>query len=662
MSQIGDLIPVARIVRHGYERYDGFGYPDGLAAEAIPFASRLLSVVRAFEAMTSGRAYRPARAINEALQELQEESARQFDPRVVEACTRVLEKDPHLAGTGGVDEAMEQLRSFLTGQRQGPVISVSATLVGMSSLAQSLSESLSLEATLARVTALVGRLTGWSNLILLAEDGTGTLRSRAHWGFPGASPSGWCVPAGQGLPGQAAWAFQPLFSADYVTELKQEQPEAVLPLVQAGVKAALAIPLAARGRTIGVLCVFKREAAPFSSEQINLLSAVAGEAALALENARLFTEVQDRYAELVTMQAYTNILLRESGSAIIALDAEGRVRELNHAARSLLGEDQLPPNGAVEGRLWTELVEDEQLVRPLLDVLESGQPKDIYGATLFDGPRQKIVDVHISPLRDQTRRIGVVCLAHDVTEHRKMQEHLKQVEKLAVVGELAAGAAHEIRNPLTAVRGFIQLMSGRQASGAADREYVDLILGEIDRIDSILEDLLTLARPTSPNRRLVDLHHILDEVIFLIKAKEIAKGVHIHREWAAAASSTWIDPRQMKQVFLNVLQNAVEAMEGQGDIVVGTSLTPQGEVVVTCRDSGPGIAADVLPRIFDPFFTTKDTGTGLGLAVTFRIVQAHGGRVEAESQAGLGTSFRVTLPLKQSPAAAGGNRRPQRES
>ncbi len=641
ISQIGDLVPVARIVRHGFERFDGFGYPDGLSGEAIPFASRILSVVRAFEAMTSGRAYRPARPPAEALEELKREAGRQFDPRVVEACVRVLERDPHLALAGGVDEAMEQLRAFLSGTGGSRNLTYSSTLVGMSSLAQSLSESLSLETTLNRVTSVVGRLAGWPNLILLAEDETGDLVCRAAWGFSGDSLAGWTVPAGQGLAGQAAWARQPLYAADFIAELKQERPDDVAPFLQAAVRSALAIPMTARGRTTGVLCVFKGEAAPFTPDQTNLLSAVAGEAALALENARLFTEVQRRYVDLVTMQAFTNILLRETNSAIVALDAEGRVRQLNHAARAMLG-GRLAPDEPVEGRLWADVAEDEVLVQPLLEVLATGTPQDIYGATLTG----LVVDVHISPLRDGPRLIGVVCMAHDVTEYRKMQEHLKQVEKLAAVGELAAGAAHEIRNPLTTVRGFVQLLNAQGQRGPG-QEYAELILGEIDRIDSILEDLLTLARPTSPNRRWVDLHQLLDEVVLLVQAKEAAREVTIHKEWGAAAAGMQVDPRQMKQVFLNILTNAVEALEGRGEIVLTTSLSSQGELVMTCRDTGPGILPEVLPRIFDPFFTTKDTGTGLGLAVSFRIVQAHGGRVEAESEGDLGTTFRVILPRLQ---------------
>lgn len=642
ISQIGDLVPVARIVRHGFERFDGFGYPDGLAGEAIPLASRVLAVVRAFEAMTSGRAYRPARPLADAVDELKSEAGRQFDPRVVEACARVLDRDPHLAGTGDVDEAMEQLRAFLTGTGAARTLTYSSTLVGMSSLAQSLSESLSLEATLNRVTAVVGRLTGWPNIILLAEDETGDLVSRAAWGFSGNAMLGWTVPAGQGLAGQAAWARQPLYAADFIAELKQERPDDVELFQKAGVRSALAIPMTARGRTTGVLCVFKAQATTFNSDQTNLLSAVAGEAALALENARLFTEVQKRYEDLVRMQAFTNILLRETNSAIVALDADGRVRQLNYAARTMLG-GRLADDEPAEGRLWSEVAGDESLVQPLLEVLATGTPQDIYGATLTVGPDRLVVDVHISPLRDQTRLIGVVCMAHDVTEHRKMQEHLKQVEKLAAVGELAAGAAHEIRNPLTTVRGFVQLLNSQRSSGPA-QEYAELILSEIDRIDSILEDLLTLARPTTPNRRWVDLHQLLDEVVLLIQAKEAARDVIIHKEWGAAAAGMQVDPRQMRQVFLNLLTNAVEAMDGHGEVVLTTSLSPQGELVIACRDTGPGIAPEVLPRIFDPFFTTKDTGTGLGLAVSFRIVQAHGGRMEAESEGGLGTTFRVTLP------------------
>lgn len=645
IGEIGALAPVADAVRHAYERYDGFGYPAGLLGEAIPLSSRVMAVVRAFESMTSGRAYRPARSVEEALSELQREAGRQFDPMVVQACVRAVEQESHLAGPDDVEGALEQLRLFLTGKRQSLELSYSSTLVGLSSLAQSLGESLSLDATLNRVTSLVGRLTGWPNVIHMVEDDGEILTCRAHWGFPAPMPENCCPPAGRGLAAEASWARQPLYSADIVAEMRETNAEAAAFFGQAGIKAALAVPMIARGRVIGVLCVFSRQSRPFSPDQTNLLYAVAGEAALALENARLFTEARRRYTDLVEMQAFTSTLLQESNSAIVAWDRDGRVRHFNHAARAMVRENGLlSSDEAIEGRLWSELSGDERIVRPVMRVLETGEALDIYGARVSGGPEVRVLDIHISALRDGDRVIGAVCMAHDVTEHSRMQEHLKQVEKLAAVGELAAGAAHEIRNPLTAIRGFIQLLGGREAMSETDREYVDIMMGEIDRIDCLLEDLLTLARPTSPNRRPVHLHQLLEEVALLVRAKEVGRGVRIHWEWTVDQALAEVDPRQMKQVFLNIVQNAAEAMHGKGEIVLTTRLSPQGELVISCQDSGPGIPADILPRIFDPFFTTKDTGTGLGLAVSFRIVESHGGRIQVESGDGLGTLFRVILP------------------
>ena len=561
----------------------------------------------------------------------------------MQACIRVVTREPQVTGSGDVDEVMEQLRVFLTGERHSPGLTHSSTLIGLSSLAQQLGESLSLQTTMERVSTLVGRLTGWPNIIHMADDQSDALLFGSHWGFPSPLPAEFQPALHAGLAVEAAWARQPLYSADIATEMQPTHPQVAATFRQMGVKSALAVPMTARNRVIGVICVFSREARPFEADQINLLSAIAGVAALALENARLFTEVERRYADLAAVQAFTDTLLRESNAAIIAWDRDGRVRRLNQTARTMLRTAGLLQNEPLEGRLWADLVGGTRLAAPPLETLATGQPRDFYGARLTIGGEQRLIDVHISPLRDGDRLIGAAAIAHDVTEHSRVQEHLKQVEKLAAVGELAAGAAHEIRNPLTAVRGFIQLLS-RVNPGATEQEYVNIILGEIDRIDCLLEDLLTLARRTSPNRRPADMHAVLEEVVRLVKAKEVGREVHIQWEWAAPNAMAKVDPRQMKQVFLNIMQNAAEAMNGKGELILTSRLTPQDELVLSCQDTGPGIRADVLPRIFDPFFTTKDTGTGLGLPVSFRIVEAHGGRLEVESREGFGTTFRIILP------------------
>lgn len=232
----------------------------------------------------------------------------------------------------------------------------------------------------------------------------------------------------------------------------------------------------------------------------------------------------------------------------------------------------------------------------------------------------------------------------DVTRIRQMEDQVRRVEKMAAVGELAAGAAHEIRNPLTSVRGFIQLIQARMAGDNPEQEYFEIVINELDRIESIVRDMMVLARPAKPRLVRCDAHRLLDEVLLLGEGMFSGAGVEVSKAYCQDEGWICVDQAMIRQVLLNLIQNAVQAMPGGGRLSIFTERS-DGSFTIGVADTGVGMPAEVISNLFVPFFTTKENGTGLGLSVSYGLVQAHGGKIYVESQVGAGTIFSVALPL-----------------
>lgn len=231
---------------------------------------------------------------------------------------------------------------------------------------------------------------------------------------------------------------------------------------------------------------------------------------------------------------------------------------------------------------------------------------------------------------------------HDL---RESQEHLRRAERLTVLGEVAAGLAHEIRTPLAGVKGALEIIAGRAADRSPEAEFAGLGTKELGRLDRLVTDFLAYARPRNPEMREATLGELIDRAAALLRSKVQSRGVALDIERAARPPTVRIDPDQMQQVFINVLSNAIEASPPGGRVVVRERSLPPWSVIEVI-DEGPGIPMEDLTRVFEPFFTTKEKGTGLGLAISSRIVAAHGGRLEAVRNDRAGTTLRIRLPLQ----------------
>ena len=266
--------------------------------------------------------------------------------------------------------------------------------------------------------------------------------------------------------------------------------------------------------------------------------------------------------------------------------------------------------------------------------------------------------------RQEHYRRGLEIQAETLAQsHRELQEQtrllleketqLRRADRLSALGQLSAGLAHEIRNPLGAIKGAVEILQDDFPSGHPKAEFYGILLREVERLNDVLTNFLSFARPVAPQLEPLDVRAVLTALEGLISGQARAHRVQIFTSFHTGPSRVMVDETLLKQAFLNIMLNAVEAMPAGGDLAISTRLSPGGDaggrpewLEVAFDDTGSGIQEEELGRIFDPFFTTKADGTGLGLAITHRIIENHHGTIRVVSQRGKGTTFLVTLPLE----------------
>lgn len=345
---------------------------------------------------------------------------------------------------------------------------------------------------------------------------------------------------------------------------------------------------------------------------------------------------------LLDARSLNDNILSSIADGVIAVDTGGRITSINPAAQRML--DLRERN--VLGQAYTTLYSPQMgFASALLDTLQSG--RDHIGVPMeFPlGDQSLYVTVSSSLLKDgKGTVIGAVAVLKDVSEQQRLQKQIMRADRLAGLGELMAGVAHEIRNPLTSIRGFMQYLE--HADSLEEwRQYGPVIIRQVDSLNRIVTELLEFGRHRLPCIGPVDINGLIREMTMLVGAKSSAR---ITLELSENLPRVEADGEALKQVMLNLLLNAVQASSEQGVITIVTQHEPViDEVRVTVADNGVGIAPEHLDKIFDPFFSTKSTGTGLGLAMVHRIMDAHHGVISVGSVVGAGTTVTLRLPVAQ---------------
>jgi len=341
---------------------------------------------------------------------------------------------------------------------------------------------------------------------------------------------------------------------------------------------------------------------------------------------------------------YTRQVIASMAHGVLSIDTGGKVISWNQQALSLLG----MPATAID-------LLDLQAV---FNFQETGIAGTIHqGVPVMNREIRYHRDkgdwipllLTVTPIQDEAgSRSGAVVVLRDMSEIKRLEAQVRRAEKLAAVGRLAAGVAHEIRNPLSSIRGFAYLLGRGHGKETPEREYADVMVREIDRINHVVTDLLNFSRPITLEPEATRLPDLLDHVASLVSADAKTHGIDIHLDCETGMPPMSLDPNQVTQALLNLMLNAINAMETGGAVKIRASVFHEGAgVELQVEDNGPGIDPDVQEKIFEPFYTTRERGTGLGLAMVRKIAENHDGGVSVESPPpGKGSGTRFSLFLR----------------
>ncbi|WP_226001183.1 ATP-binding protein [Paenibacillus sp. BJ-4] len=341
---------------------------------------------------------------------------------------------------------------------------------------------------------------------------------------------------------------------------------------------------------------------------------------------------------------YENVL-ENLDSGIMLFDSDGVLTFINVQMAKLL---ELP-RSSLAGRNLMQILHHPELSR-----FKKKKIMRIYKETIFHRKRyHELIDEYgrhwlITVTYGDQMDGDFLFSVKDVSDYKQIEQTAYQNDKLAMLGRISASIAHEIRNPLTAIRGFIQLLRPHLMELGRD-EYARIILTEIDRANDIIYEFLNSSKPSAPQKTAVSVMGLLKEVVMLTESEALMKGCQIALDENEELMKVSIDVKQIKQVILNMIKNAMDAIESISDEregCIGIHTVLEGSYVHICiEDNGLGMDHNTLSRLFDPFFTTKESGTGLGLAVSYRIIKNHGGFIHVDSKHGRGTQFKITLPV-----------------
>jgi len=410
------------------------------------------------------------------------------------------------------------------------------------------------------------------------------------------------------------------------------------------------IPCRAQQKTIAVLGLGKTNQGDFlSSEDVELLETLGGYLGIAIQNGRLYASLQQKAAEYERLKDFNENIVESINVGVMALDMEDRIESWNAQMEVMYA---LPR--------WQTLTQSVQTVFPAEFVEEFYRVRQSIGIHNLYKFRLKTpagetrtVNVAVAPL--VTRKfevVGRLVIMDDITERVELEAQLSQADKLSSIGLLAAGVAHEVNTPLAVISSYTQMLAKQLQGDPQKSGLLEKITRQTFRASEIVNNLLNFSRTSGTEFTDVDVNKIITDTLALLEHQLKTAKIQVHHELTPAISAIQGNPGRLQQVFLNLFLNAKDAMPGGGTLSVATA---NGSLVsVRVSDTGSGIAPEHIQRIYDPFFTTKATpregqnrGTGLGLSVTYGIIQEHAGKIRVESHPGSGTTFALDFPLSR---------------
>jgi two-component system sensor histidine kinase PilS (NtrC family) len=352
--------------------------------------------------------------------------------------------------------------------------------------------------------------------------------------------------------------------------------------------------------------------------------------------------LEEKSIGLQELQALNDSIVRSMADGMVTVGMDGLITGLNKSGEEITG---LTYRGVL-GRSFSEvfgMIGVEEIYEEM-SALESRRTK--YEIIFDRGGRRLVLGIFFQPLvNDRGEVAGQLGIFQDLTPMKEMEAEIKRKDRLAVIGELAAGMAHEIRNPLASLSGSLQVLKAGEGLNEEDRQLMDIALVEMDRLDNIVTEFLNYAKPRPPQIGLADIGRLLKDTVRLVSNRnDIGGDIVMELDLPDYPVEAVVDPDQIKQVVINLANNAIQSIGDKGTVRLSASYDTSDNVTIEVEDDGDGIEAEHLDKIFYPFYSTKPGGAGLGLAIVFRIIEDHKGRIAVNSVPGVGSKFTISLP------------------
>jgi len=402
-----------------------------------------------------------------------------------------------------------------------------------------------------------------------------------------------------------------------------------------GARHSALVSLRCGDRSYGLIFVVNRENRPFGPREMEVLASLGERIGLALKRVLKEEALRSRVKGLVGIEA----AFQSMKDGLLVADIEGRITLANRAASEILGHESL------EGRSIGEVLGDKEIV--MREGLERGVVVVRREVEVRKGDGGIVpLGMSVSPLRGEGGGIrGVVVVFSDMSEAREIEEERRRLDRLALLGEMSAVVAHEIRNPLAGIGAGVQHLAEKMGREDARYESLEMIMRESERVNRIIEDILMISRPVRLHLAPCNVVEVIEEVLGRFEGKAESKGVKVSKYYSPVVPLVRGDGVKLGQALSNLILNGIEAMPDGGELRVMVT-SEGGYVEVEVRDSGLGIREEDRGKIFEPFWSRKPGGTGLGLAIAKRIIEEHGGEIEVESEEGKGSVFRVRIVVE----------------
>jgi two-component system sensor histidine kinase HydH len=340
-------------------------------------------------------------------------------------------------------------------------------------------------------------------------------------------------------------------------------------------------------------------------------------------------------------RTYSQNVVESISNGVFSVDKQGSLVSLNSVASTMFG---ISPAEALHRHYCDLLVDGSCRLEPTIERGERILEKEMVCRTL--GGKEMVVSVSASQLKSREGEVlGAVVVLRDLHQIRSLENQLRRSERLASMGQMVAGIAHELRNPLSSLRGVAKYFERKYGTVPEDSDYANLMIQEVDRLNRVITDLLRFAQPVHPRREEIILKAVVDHALRLCSTEIEDRGINVEQDFADDLPDVQADSDLLVQALVNLFLNAVEAMKDGGHLKISLG-SGEESIEIMIADDGTGISSEEREHIFDPFFTTKPGGTGLGLAIVHSIVEAHSGKIYVDSAPGKGTTFRIELPAR----------------